>query len=64
MGLEKELGANKSEAISIQELDEAIDIKTDEEASLEEKNIMKGIVKFGSYFRKTDHAEPAGSQWH
>lgn len=43
----KGLGANKSEAINIQELDDAIDIKTDEEASLEEKNIMKGIVKFG-----------------
>lgn len=41
-------GANRSEAMSIQELDEAIDIKTDEEASPEEKNIMKGIVKFGS----------------
>jgi putative hemolysin len=46
-GVGKNLGANKSEAISMQELDEAIDIKTDEEASLEEKNIMKGIVKFG-----------------
>ncbi|MFN8289155.1 MAG: gliding motility-associated protein GldE [Chitinophagaceae bacterium] len=41
-------GANRSEALSIQELDEAIDIKTDEEASPEEKNIMKGIVKFGN----------------
>lgn len=47
-GTAKKLGANRSEAISIQELDEAIDIKTDEEASLEEKNIMKGIVKFGT----------------
>ena len=44
----KRVGANKSEAISMQELDEAIDIKTDEEASQEEKNIMKGIVKFGN----------------
>ncbi len=44
----KKMGANKSEAISIQELDDAIDIKTDEEASPEEKNIMKGIVKFGT----------------
>lgn len=44
----KRVGANKSQAISIQELDEAIDIQTDEEASPEEKNIMKGIVKFGS----------------
>lgn len=47
-GIGKRLGANKSEAVSIQELDEAIDIKTDEEASPEEKNIMKGIVKFGN----------------
>ena len=47
-GIGTRLGANKSEAMSIQELDEAIDIKTDEEASPEEKNIMKGIVKFGN----------------
>lgn len=47
-GIGKRLGANKTEAMSIQELDEAIDIKTDEEASPEEKNIMKGIVKFGN----------------
>ncbi|HYM95570.1 MAG TPA: gliding motility-associated protein GldE [Chitinophagaceae bacterium] len=46
-GIGKRLGADKSEAVSIQELDEAIDIKKDEEASPEEKNIMKGIVKFG-----------------
>ena len=47
-GIGKRLGANKSEALSIQELDEAIDIKSDAEASQEEKNIMKGIVKFGN----------------
>jgi putative hemolysin len=47
-GIGKRLGANRSEAMSIQELDEAIDIKTDEEASQDEKNIMKGIVKFGN----------------
>ncbi|MEO7923697.1 MAG: gliding motility-associated protein GldE [Chitinophagaceae bacterium] len=44
----KRTGADKTEAMSMQELDEAIDIKTDEEASPEEKNIMKGIVKFGN----------------
>jgi gliding motility-associated protein GldE len=44
----KRLGANRSEALSIRELDEAIDIKTDEEASPAEKSIMKGIVKFGN----------------
>lgn len=47
-GIGKRMGANRSEAVSIQELDEAIDIKTDEEASIEEKNIMKSIVKFGT----------------
>lgn len=47
-GIGKRVGADRSNAISIRELDEAIDIKTDEEASPEEKNIMKGIVKFGS----------------
>jgi len=47
-GIGKTAGANRSEAMSIQELDEAIDIKSDEEASPEEKNIMKGIVKFGN----------------
>ena len=44
----KGVGADKSGAMSMQELDEAIDIKTDAEASFEEKNIMKGIVKFGN----------------
>lgn len=44
----KTTGANKSKSLSLQELDEAIDIKTDEEATVEEKNIMKGIIKFGT----------------
>jgi gliding motility-associated protein GldE len=47
-GIGKRAGAAKSEALSMQELDEVIDIKTDQEASPEEKNIMKGIVKFGN----------------
>ncbi len=47
-GIGKRAGGNRSQAMSQQELDEAIDIKTDEEASPEEKNIMKGIVKFGN----------------
>lgn len=47
-GIGKRAGAGKTEAMSMQELDEAIDIKTDEETSQEEKNIMKGIVKFGN----------------
>lgn len=44
----KRLGATKSRSASLQELDEAIDITTDEETTLEEKNILKGIVKFGN----------------
>ncbi|RYY52941.1 MAG: gliding motility-associated protein GldE [Chitinophagaceae bacterium] len=47
-GIDRKAGANKSEAVNLQELDDAIDIKTDEEASPEEKSIMKGIVKFGT----------------
>ena len=47
-GINKRTGAERTEAMSMKELDEAIDIKTDAEASPEEKNIMKGIVKFGN----------------
>lgn len=44
----KKLGAAKSRSTSLRELDEAIDITTEEETSIEEKNILKGIVKFGN----------------
>ena len=47
-GIGKGVGADKSEAARMQELDEAIDIKTDDEVSPEEKKIMKGVVKFGN----------------
>ena len=47
-GIGKRVGADKSEADRMQELDEAIDIKTDDEVSPEEKKIMKGVVKFGN----------------
>lgn len=47
-GIGKRAGTIKTEAMSIQEMDEEIDIKTDEEASPEEKSIMKGVVKFGN----------------
>jgi gliding motility-associated protein GldE len=40
-------GANESEAASMRELDDAIDINHSE-TSIEEKNILKGIVKFGN----------------
>ncbi len=46
-GLGKLLGTDNAEANNLQELDDAIDIQTDAEASPEEKNIMKSIVKFG-----------------
>lgn len=48
MQVGKRMGTTKLEASNIQELDDAIDIKSEEEASQEEKNIMKGIVKFGT----------------
>lgn len=48
MQVGKRMGANKLQASNIRELDDAIDIKSEEEASQEEKNIMKGIVKFGT----------------
>lgn len=44
----KKAGADRTQAMSMKELDAAIDIKSDEEASQDEKNIMKGIVKFGN----------------
>jgi putative hemolysin len=47
-GIGKRAGANRTDSMSIQEMDAAIDIKTDEEASPKEKSIMKGIVKFGN----------------
>ncbi len=47
-GIGHRASAGMTESMSMKELDDAIDIKTDEEASQEEKNIMKGIVKFGN----------------
>jgi gliding motility-associated protein GldE len=47
-GIGRRTGANRAEALSMQELDEAIDIKSDEEATQEEKSIMKGVVKFAN----------------
>lgn len=40
-------GAHKRQSASLRELDEAIDVNSNE-TSLEEKNILKGIVKFGN----------------
>ena len=47
-GIGNRLGVNKSRKASLLELDQAIDITTDEETSAEEKSILKGIVKFGN----------------
>ena len=46
--LEKLFGSKKSAAYSLQELDHAIDQSTKNDASEEEKNILKGIIKFGN----------------
>src|SRR5258708_15530613 len=46
-GLERFFGSRKS-GFSLEKLDYEIDRSTDNEASEEEKNILKGIVKFGS----------------
>ncbi len=44
----RHLGANRSEITSLQQLDEAIDISANGDTTVEEKNILKGIVKFGN----------------
>lgn len=43
----KQTGADKSQENNIRELDEAIETSNDADTSPEEKNIMKGILKFG-----------------
>jgi putative hemolysin len=47
-GIGKRAGTVKTEVMNMQELDEVIDIKTDAEATPEEKNIMRGVIKFGN----------------
>lgn len=46
--IEKKLSAKSNFNYSRVEMDHAIDITTDSEASVKEKNILKGIVKFGN----------------
>lgn len=46
-GINKTSGANESEITSMRELDDAIEINN-VETSVEEKNILKGIVKFSN----------------
>lgn len=45
--VERSLG-KKTATYSLEELDHAIDISTNNDASIEEKNILKGIVNFGN----------------
>lgn len=46
--IEKSLGGGRSSAYSLEELDEAIDLTTSKDATEEEKNMLKGIIKFGN----------------
>jgi len=46
--IEKKLSKKTKGAYSLEELDHAIDITTNNSASEKEKNILKGIVKFGN----------------
>lgn len=46
--IERKLASRSNGAYSLQELDHAIDITTENTASENEKNILKGIVKFGN----------------
>lgn len=47
-GIGGRLGANRSQIQSLKELDREIDVASNSQASEEEKNILKGIVKFGN----------------
>lgn len=46
--IERKLAKKSNTSYSLEELDHAIDITTDNEASQKEKNILKGIVKFSN----------------
>lgn len=46
--IEKRLANKSNGAYSLEELDHAIDLTTDSTASENEKNILKGIIKFGN----------------
>lgn len=50
--IERKLTKKSNSSYSLEELDHAIDITTESEASQKEKNILKGIVKFGNITAK------------
>lgn len=47
-GIERSLGGGNSSSMSMEELDQAINLTTPKDATEEEKNMLKGIVKFGN----------------
>ena len=47
-GIERSLGGGNSSNMSMEELDQAINLTTPKDATEEEKNMLKGIVKFGN----------------
>ena len=46
--IERIFGSKKSSGLNLEELDHSIDAATNNDASEEEKNILKGIIKFGN----------------
>lgn len=50
--IERNLNRRNSANVSLEEIDEAIELSVDESASQEEKNILRGIVKFGNITAK------------
>jgi putative hemolysin len=46
--IEKALGGSRTNTYSLEQLDQAIDLTTPHDATEEEKNILKGIIKFGN----------------
>lgn len=50
--IEKKLSNKTNRSYSLEELDHAIDITTNSEASEKEKSILKGIIKFGNITAK------------
>jgi len=46
--IEKGLGGGKTSTYSLEQLDQAIELTTPQDATEEEKNILKGIIKFGN----------------
>ena len=50
--IERKLAKKSNTSYSLEELDHAIDVTAESEASQKEKNILKGIVKFGNITAK------------